>query len=110
MWAWRKKATCRRGEQTFENAVELKYIHRGADDVNRKKKVNKVLNKIPIFEQGAVQANNSTTLCVTLLGREQNFQLWACRKKATCGRGEQTFENAFELKYIHSRADDVNQS
>ena len=68
----------------LKNAFELKYIHSRADDVNRKK-VNKVLNKIPIFEQGAVQANNSTTLCVTLLGVNRIFNCGHVGKRPRVG-------------------------
>ena len=71
----------------FKNAFGLRYIHRRPDDVNRKKKVNNISNKIPIFEQGVVPANNSTTLCVTIVGVNRIFNcehvekshLWAWR-------------------------------
>ena len=62
------------------------------------RKVNKILNEIHIFEQGAVPANNSITLCVTLVGVNRIFNFGHREKKATCGRGEQTFQKCFWTK------------
>ena len=49
------------------------------------KKVNKISNEIPIFEQGAVQANNSTTLCVTLVGVNRIFNCGHVEKRPLVG-------------------------
>ena len=61
-----------------------------------------------IFEQGEVQADISTTLCVTIVGVDRIFNCGHVEKRPSCGHGEQTFESAFEIKYIHT--DDVNRS
>ena len=61
-----------------------------------------------IFEQGEVQADISTTLCVTIVGVDRIFNCGHVEKRTSCGCGEQTFESAFEIKYIHT--DDVNRS
>ena len=73
--------------------------------------VKRVSLLVLIFEQGVVPANNATTLCVTIVCVDGIFNCgqWAWRKKATCGREEQTSENAFVLKYIHREADDANR-
>ena len=52
------------------------------------KKVSQISNEIPIFEQGAVPANNSTPLCVTIVGMYGIFNCERAEKSRTCGRGE----------------------
>ena len=51
-----------------------------------------------IFEQGAAPANNSTTLCVTIVGFDRIFNCGHVGKRPSCGRGEQTFEKCFWTK------------
>ena len=69
--------------------------------------ITRVSLLVLIFGQGVVPANNSTILCVTIVDVERILH---------CGRVEKRphvrkhFKNAFELKYIHRRADDVNQT
>ena len=47
-----------------------------------------------IWARGGASQQFNNTLCHNC-GRGQNFQLWACWKKATCGREEQPFEKGF---------------
>ena len=63
-----------------------------------------------IFEQGAVQANNSTPLCVTIVCVDRIFNCGRVGKRPRVGVKGKHLKNSFELKFIHSRADDVNQS
>ena len=61
-----------------------------------------------------VQANNSTTLGVTIVGVNRVFNCGHAYMQIYIGKlvgvESKHFKNAFALKYIHRRADDVNQS
>ena len=54
-------------------------------------------------------ANNSTTLCVTIVGVDRIFNCGHAEKRPLVGVKSKHLKKAFGLKYIHRRADDVNR-
>ena len=68
--------------------------------------ITRVSLLVLIFEQGVVPANNSTILCVTIVDVERTLHSGHVEKRPHVSKH---FKNPFELKYIHRRADDVNQ-
>ena len=69
----------------------------------------KCVSLLVLIFEGVVPANNSTTLCVTLVGVNRIFNCGHVEKRPLVGVESKHFKNAFGLKCIHRRTDDVNR-